>query len=197
MAAANRKMDPQILQESVKDLIVAAKAKITALSEEVAGLSADNEELASVFERVRLEKEATEAKLAETEAQIGALRDHSASLSRLREDKQAELNRKKKELGEVLEVAEKEHRELRECIKKLAEEDKSTKKEKANESADNMATQTAARKNMARLAEAIKKRDQEILQLRSELKVLTDKEKARIADLANEKRKLMLFISHK
>ena len=193
----DKRSDPAVLENSVKELITSAKNKISALTDEVATLRARNEELVSVLGRVKIERENVEIRLQEIEGEIKSGKETGSSLVQLREDKKAELGRKKDEFARILEGIETEQRELKERVRKLTEEEKGAREEKMKESAEIIQQQIVTKKNIAKLEERLRKRAKEMEQMREEIRVLSEKEKARLAALENEKKKLMKFVASK
>jgi len=195
MLVGEKKLDPNILESGVYDLIETTKVKIASLSEEIAAIKGNIEQIESVCQKVQLDIDQTATQLAEINEKIKVALEEEKNLLQKREQKQQELLDKKKLLSTELDNTEYRNNEIRAKVKKLAEDEKILKESSEIESAMNKKKFAATKRNIGKLQEQISLKNNELQKLKAEWGKLAEKEELRLQALENEKKKLEEFLS--
>lgn len=193
---AEKRLDPDVLENSVLELVEATKTKLGELVAEVGSLKEGNVQLALIVDKVKAEVAENSGRLATANSVLSKVQAENTDLTQLRDDKTRELTQKKEELADQLGKSEKQHSDIRSKVKTLEDEQRSYKETREAEGSSNKQRLVVSRRNISKLDELVALRDADIAKLKAELQMLRSKETSRLDKLEAEKKKLLAMFGN-
>ncbi len=194
--ATEKRLDPDVLETSVFELIECTKTKMGELSSEIAALRDENEQLGLVVSDMKSEAQINASRLAKADGVLRSVQGENVDLNKQLAARQDEFRRGKGQLAKELEKTETQNAEIREKVKSLEEQGKGYKGAREAEMTASRQRLVMVRRNISKLGELVALRDEEIAKLRTELQTLVAKESARLQKLETEKTRLQALFAN-